>query len=142
MSVAAATEEERRSRLAAFLIGQRERIPLEAPALEPYARLRVRRGRPVSAPEIARAIGVGERWYALVEQGVPTPTSRSSFSKRTRRNSGIREGSLPHQAWTRRQRPVVGESRDITGAAEVLLLRRSRIKSNAVREPHRNEYKS
>jgi hypothetical protein len=32
-----------------------------------------------------------------------------------------------------RQRPVVGESRDTTGAAEVLLLRRSRIKPNAVR---------
>ena len=76
-SVVAATEEERRRRLAAFLIGQRERIPVEAPALGPSPRLRERRGRPVSAAEIARAIGVGERWYALVEQGVPTRPSTS-----------------------------------------------------------------
>jgi transcriptional regulator with XRE-family HTH domain len=75
MREVATTEEERRNRLAAFLIEQRARIPEEAPALGPYPRLRERRGRPVSTAEIARAIDVGERWYALVEQGVPTRPS-------------------------------------------------------------------
>lgn len=75
MSMVVNTEGERRCRLAAFLIGQRERIPAEALALGPYLRLRARCGSPVSTAEIARAIGVGERWYALVEQGVPTRPS-------------------------------------------------------------------
>lgn len=68
-------EEERWQRLAAFLVGQRERIPPGALALGPYPRLRGRCGTPVSAAEIARTIGVSERWYALVEQAVPTRPS-------------------------------------------------------------------
>jgi hypothetical protein len=68
-------EHERERRLAAFLIEQRVRISPEASALGPYPRLRRHRGKPVSAAEIARAIGVGERWYALVEEGVPTRPS-------------------------------------------------------------------
>jgi transcriptional regulator with XRE-family HTH domain len=75
MSDFATTEEERRRRLAAFLIEQREQISPAALALGPYPRLRERRDSPVSAAEIARAIGVGERWYALAEQGVPTRPS-------------------------------------------------------------------
>jgi hypothetical protein len=68
-------EHGRERRLAEFLIGQRVHIPPEAFALGSYQRLRRQRGRPVSPAEIARAIGVGERWYALVEAGVPTRPS-------------------------------------------------------------------
>jgi transcriptional regulator with XRE-family HTH domain len=73
----ASTEDDRRRRLAAFLVGQRLRIPGEALALGPYPRLRERHGIPVSTAEIARTIGVAASWYALVEQGVPTrPSAR------------------------------------------------------------------
>lgn len=75
MTGVATTEEARRRQLAAFLVGARERIPAESPALGPCPRARERLGSPVSAAEIARAIGVGERWYALVEQAVPTRPS-------------------------------------------------------------------
>jgi transcriptional regulator with XRE-family HTH domain len=68
-------EQERERRLAAFLIKRRARISPEVFALGSYQRLRRQRGRPVSPAEIARAIGVGERWYTLVEAGVPTRPS-------------------------------------------------------------------
>jgi transcriptional regulator with XRE-family HTH domain len=68
-------EEERPRRLAAFLIERRSRIPREAFSLGPYPRLRQRHGLPVSPDEIARVIGVGADWYALLEKGVPTRPS-------------------------------------------------------------------
>jgi transcriptional regulator with XRE-family HTH domain len=70
-----ATEEERRRSLAAFLVGQRSRIPAEALTLGPYLRMRERHGMPVDAAEIAHAIGVNAHWYALLEQGAPTRPS-------------------------------------------------------------------
>lgn len=69
------SEEDRRRQLAAFLIGQRERIAAGALAFGPYPRLRERRDGPIGAAEIARAIGVSERWYTLVEQAAPTRPS-------------------------------------------------------------------
>jgi transcriptional regulator with XRE-family HTH domain len=117
MNAIATTEEERWHRLAAFLVAQRERIPAEALALGATPRLRKRLGKPVSAAEIACAIGVGERWYALLEQGVPTQPSRAVVDRLVRalaldprETETLRNLALPFRTQPRDESRVVLEA--------------------------------
>ena len=60
---------ELQSEFALFLKTHRCSIPHDTPALGPWKRLPMRRGRPVTQEEIAEAAGVSRNWYRRLESG-------------------------------------------------------------------------
>lgn len=61
--------ESRSSALGLFFKQRRTQLPVQAQAIGPHPRLKVRVGRPVTQEEIAEAIGVSRVWYATIEAG-------------------------------------------------------------------------
>jgi len=61
--------------LKTFLKHHRLRIDPQAPALGPYTRLPMRRGRRVTQQELAESIGISRVWYATLESGSAVRTS-------------------------------------------------------------------
>jgi transcriptional regulator with XRE-family HTH domain len=62
-------DQERRRRLAAFLLERRRAVDQRAASVGPYPRRQNRIGRPFTQEEVAEALDVSRQWYAALEMG-------------------------------------------------------------------------